>query len=98
VRHLIRKLPCPDKPDTPPPSGLQSILQPARVLSWEIPVAAGHIISTAQIGPITKEYGVAAMPVNVLSVTLPLLTMTLSTNDMRNGFKRPGLTGIHCES
>ncbi|MDB6084140.1 MAG: major facilitator superfamily 1 [Gammaproteobacteria bacterium] len=73
-------------------------VQPARVLSWEIAVAAGHIISTAQIGPSTKEYGFPAMPVNVLSVTLPLLTMTLATNNMRNGFTRPGLTGIHCES
>jgi OFA family oxalate/formate antiporter-like MFS transporter len=52
-------------------------------------VAAGGIIATAQIGPIAKEYGFAAMPVSALSVTLPLLTMTLSINNMCNGFTRP---------
>jgi OFA family oxalate/formate antiporter-like MFS transporter len=52
-------------------------------------VAAGGIIATAEIGPIAKEYGFAAMPVSVLSVTLPLLTMTLSINNMCNGFTRP---------
>jgi OFA family oxalate/formate antiporter-like MFS transporter len=52
-------------------------------------VAAGGIIATAQIGPIAKEYGFSAMPVSVLSVTLPLLTMTLSINNLCNGFTRP---------
>lgn len=52
-------------------------------------VAAGGIIATAQIGPIAKQYGFASMPVSVLSVSLPLLTMTLSINNMCNGFTRP---------
>ncbi|HLX00669.1 MAG TPA: oxalate/formate MFS antiporter, partial [Trinickia sp.] len=52
-------------------------------------VAAGGIIATAQIGPIAKAYGFAAMPVSVLSATLPLLTMTLSINNLCNGFTRP---------
>ena len=52
-------------------------------------VAAGGIIATAQIGPIAKEYGFATMPVSALSVTLPLLTMTLSINNLCNGFTRP---------
>lgn len=52
-------------------------------------VAAGGIIATAQIGPIAKSYGFATMPVSVLSVTLPLLAMTLSINNLCNGFTRP---------
>jgi OFA family oxalate/formate antiporter-like MFS transporter len=52
-------------------------------------VAAGGIIATAQIGPIAREYGFAKMPISVLSVTLPLLTMTLSINNLCNGFTRP---------
>src|SRR6202521_1270813 len=38
-------------------------------------VAAGGVIATAQLGPIAKEYGFAKMPVSLLGVTLPLLTM-----------------------
>lgn len=52
-------------------------------------VAAGGIIATAQIGPIAKEYGFAGMPVSVLGATLPLLTITLSMNNVCNGFTRP---------
>lgn len=52
-------------------------------------VASGGIIATAQIGPIAKSYGFAAMPISVMSVTLPLLTMTLSINNLCNGFTRP---------
>ncbi|WP_405045098.1 oxalate/formate MFS antiporter [Paraburkholderia sp.] len=52
-------------------------------------VAAGGIIATAQIGPIAKSYGFASMPVTLLSVSLPLLTMTLSVNNLCNGFTRP---------
>jgi MFS transporter, OFA family, oxalate/formate antiporter len=52
-------------------------------------VATGGIIATAQIGPIAKEYGFASMPVTLFSATLPLLTMTLSINNVCNGFTRP---------
>ncbi len=52
-------------------------------------VAAGGIIATAQLGPIAKEFGFAKMPVAVLGVTLPLLTMTLSIDNLCNGFTRP---------
>lgn len=52
-------------------------------------VAAGGIIATAQIGPLAKELGFAAMPVGVFGLTLPLLTMTLSINNLCNGFTRP---------
>src|ERR1700709_1657664 len=52
-------------------------------------VAAGGVIATAQLGPIAKEYGFAKMPVSLLGVTLPLLTMALSIDNLCNGFTRP---------
>jgi OFA family oxalate/formate antiporter-like MFS transporter len=56
-------------------------------------VAAGGIIATAQLGPIAKEYGFAKLPVSLMGITLPLLTMTLSIDNLCNGFTRP-LCGI----
>ena len=52
-------------------------------------VAAGGVIATAQLGPIAKAYGFAKLPVNLLGVTLPLLTMALSIDNLCNGFTRP---------
>ncbi|TDY53252.1 OFA family oxalate/formate antiporter-like MFS transporter [Paraburkholderia rhizosphaerae] len=52
-------------------------------------VATGGIIATAQIGPIAKEYGFADMPMAFFASTLPLLTLTLSINNVCNGFTRP---------
>jgi OFA family oxalate/formate antiporter-like MFS transporter len=52
-------------------------------------VAAGGLMATAQIGPIAKDYGLAKMPITLLGITLPLLTMTLSIDNLCNGFTRP---------
>jgi OFA family oxalate/formate antiporter-like MFS transporter len=46
-------------------------------------------MATAQIGPIAKDYGLSKLPVTVLGITLPLLTMTLSIDSLCNGFTRP---------
>jgi OFA family oxalate/formate antiporter-like MFS transporter len=54
-----------------------------------VAVAAGGLIATAQIGPIAKDYGLATLPVSLLGMTLPLLTMTLSIDNLANGFTRP---------
>jgi OFA family oxalate/formate antiporter-like MFS transporter len=54
-----------------------------------VAVAAGGLMATAQIGPIAKDYGLAKMPISLLGVTLPLLTMTLSIDNLANGFTRP---------
>jgi OFA family oxalate/formate antiporter-like MFS transporter len=54
-----------------------------------VAVAAGGLMATAQIGPIAKDYGIAKMPVTMLGMTLPLLTMTLSIDNLCNGFTRP---------
>ncbi len=52
-------------------------------------VAAGGLMVTAQIGPIAKDYGLATLPMSFFGATLPLLTMTLSIDNLCNGFTRP---------
>ncbi|GJG95351.1 oxalate/formate MFS antiporter [Cupriavidus pauculus] len=54
-----------------------------------VAVAAGGIMATAQLGPIAKDFGFASMPVTMLGFTLPLLTMTLSIDNLCNGLTRP---------
>src|SRR5438552_19114325 len=54
-----------------------------------VAVAAGGLMATAQLGPIAKDYGLAKLPITLLGVTLPLLTMTLSIDNLCNGFTRP---------
>ena len=54
-----------------------------------VAVAAGGLMATAQIGPIAKDYGLAKMPITLFGITLPLLTMTLSIDNLCNGFTRP---------
>jgi OFA family oxalate/formate antiporter-like MFS transporter len=54
-----------------------------------VAVAAGGLVATAQIGPIAKDYGLAKLPINFLGFTLPLLTLTLSIDNLCNGFTRP---------
>jgi len=52
-------------------------------------VAAGGIIATAQLGPIAKEYGFSKLPMLIMGMTLPLLTVTLSIDNLLNGLTRP---------
>ena len=54
-----------------------------------VAVAAGGLMATAQIGPIAKDYGLANLPMSLFGITLPLLTMTLSIDNLANGFTRP---------
>jgi OFA family oxalate/formate antiporter-like MFS transporter len=54
-----------------------------------VAVAAGGLMATAQIGPIAKDYGLDKLPISLLGITLPLLTMTLSIDSLANGFTRP---------
>ncbi|WLI87678.1 oxalate/formate MFS antiporter [Massilia sp. R2A-15] len=54
-----------------------------------VAVAAGGLMATAQIGPIAKDYGLAKLPMSLFGITLPLLTMTLSIDNLANGFTRP---------
>ena len=52
-------------------------------------VAAGGLMATAQIGPIAKDYHFDKLPMTLLGLTLPLLTMTLAIDNLANGFTRP---------
>ena len=52
-------------------------------------VAAGGLMATAQIGPIAKDWGIARIPMSFFGMTLPLLTVTLSVDNICNGFTRP---------
>ncbi|MHB1532916.1 oxalate/formate MFS antiporter [Acidithiobacillus sp.] len=54
-----------------------------------VAVAAGGLIATAQIGPIANGYGIAKIPMTLFGLTLPLLTMTLTIDNLANGFTRP---------
>ncbi|SDR61141.1 oxalate/formate MFS antiporter [Paraburkholderia tuberum] len=52
-------------------------------------ICAGGLIATAQIGPIARDFGIAKMPIVVLGTVLPLLTLTLSIDNLVNGLTRP---------
>lgn len=52
-------------------------------------VASGGLMATAQIGPIATDFGIAALPMTLFGATLPLLTMTLSIDNVANGLTRP---------
>jgi OFA family oxalate/formate antiporter-like MFS transporter len=54
-----------------------------------VAVAAGGLMATAQIGPIAKDWGLARIPMSFFGMTLPLLTVTLSIDNICNGFTRP---------
>lgn len=54
-----------------------------------VAVAAGGLVTTAQIGPIAHQFKLANTPMMLFGLTLPLLTMTLTIDNLANGFTRP---------
>ncbi|HET9652467.1 MAG TPA: oxalate/formate MFS antiporter [Usitatibacter sp.] len=54
-----------------------------------VAVAAGGLMATAQIGPIAKDYGVATEQFMIFGAMMPLLTLTLSVDNLANGLTRP---------
>jgi OFA family oxalate/formate antiporter-like MFS transporter len=52
-------------------------------------IAFGGMTVTAQLGPITRDFGVDRRVVTLLGVSLPLLTMTVSIDNIANGLTRP---------
>ena len=54
-----------------------------------VAVAAGGLMATAQIGPIAKDYGMAKEQFAIFGTMLPLLTLTLSIDNLANGLTRP---------
>jgi OFA family oxalate/formate antiporter-like MFS transporter len=52
-------------------------------------VGAGGLMATAQLAPIAKDFGIDAVPVSLLGITLPALTFALSIDRILNGVTRP---------
>ena len=52
-------------------------------------VAAGGLMTAAQIGPIAKDFGIAGTPVSIAGVTMAALTFAISLDRILDGFGRP---------
>jgi OFA family oxalate/formate antiporter-like MFS transporter len=52
-------------------------------------VSTGGLIATAQLGSIARDFGIARVPIAILGTTIPLLTLTLSIDNLVNGLTRP---------
>ncbi len=52
-------------------------------------VAAGGLISVAQLAPMAKDFKVANLPVMLLGLSMPALTFALRINAIMNGLTRP---------
>ncbi len=52
-------------------------------------VASGGLMAVAQLGPIAKDFGIAASPVSIFGVSMATLTYALAINNLVNGFTRP---------
>jgi MFS transporter, OFA family, oxalate/formate antiporter len=57
-------------------------------------VGAGGLMAVAQLGPITKDFGISNVPVTIFGITLATLTYALSLNNIMNGITRPVLGWI----
>ncbi|MFD1557498.1 oxalate/formate MFS antiporter [Paraburkholderia silviterrae] len=56
-------------------------------------VCAGGLLASAQIAPIAKDFGIASKPILFIGATLPLLTLTMTIDNIVNGLTRP-LSGL----
>src|SRR5690606_20078148 len=54
-----------------------------------VSVAAGGLLATAQLGSIAKDFGLDAVDVTMLGLTLPALTFALAIDRVLNGLTRP---------
>jgi len=52
-------------------------------------VGAGGLMATAQLAPMAKDFGIDAVPVKLVGITLPALTFALSIDRILNGITRP---------
>jgi OFA family oxalate/formate antiporter-like MFS transporter len=52
-------------------------------------ICAGGLIATAQLGPIARDFGIAGTPIALLGAVIPLLTLTMSVDNLVNGLTRP---------
>ncbi|PXW28643.1 oxalate/formate MFS antiporter [Paraburkholderia caballeronis] len=54
-----------------------------------VAVSTGGLIATAQLGPMARDFGVARLPMAFFGATIPLLSLTLSIDNLANGLTRP---------
>jgi OFA family oxalate/formate antiporter-like MFS transporter len=54
-----------------------------------VAVSIGGLIATAQLGPLARDYGIGKMPIALFGVSMPLLALTLSVDNLANGLTRP---------
>jgi len=52
-------------------------------------VGVSGLMAQAQLGPMAKDFGIDAVPVVILGLTLPALTFALSLDRVLNGLTRP---------
>src|ERR1043166_8259219 len=52
-------------------------------------MAAGGLMATAQLAPIAKDFKIDTIPVSILGLTLPALTLALTIDRVLNGLTRP---------
>jgi len=52
-------------------------------------VAAGGLMATAQMGPISKDFAIDGVKFNVMGMVLPALTFALAIDRVLNGLTRP---------
>jgi OFA family oxalate/formate antiporter-like MFS transporter len=52
-------------------------------------VATGGLMTTAQIGPIARDFNISGVPVSLIGITLPALTFAISLDRIFDGFGRP---------
>ncbi|MFM0203682.1 oxalate/formate MFS antiporter [Paraburkholderia fungorum] len=52
-------------------------------------MSAGGLIATAHIASVARDFGIASAPIALFGTVVPLLTLTLSVDNLVNGFTRP---------
>jgi len=52
-------------------------------------VASGGLMAAAQIAPIAHDYGIADLPLSVVGLAMPALTLAISLDRVLDGFGRP---------
>ena len=52
-------------------------------------IASGGMIVTAQLGPIARDYGVEKQMITLFGLSMPLLALAVSIDNLANGLTRP---------
>lgn len=74
--------------DVPPSQALRSPIFWTMYLMFFL-VAAGGLMSTAQLAPIAKERGIADALVTIFGITTPAIVAALTAHNITNGIGRP---------